>query len=322
MTYIVYEKSTCTMFLSSNSIFVDGINIPKKTLTVSMLFITILLVIIPRSSFSQQAANTTIATSPCNCVVFRMDDIQDYWIESAQLAVMNLFISNHQGLTAGLIMHAVGNDSKIINKVREGYQKGLFELALHGWDHVDYTKLSEQEQKNSLYKANEKIQRLIGSKSDIFIPPYDVFDNTTLKAMGQVGIRILSSSLNDENSIDQKKSVFALVGKKTHDTVTSHDNMTIYHLPATISNDIYIGNKQIKNSFKNVIGNVSQAINSYGYAVVVLHPQDFVKLDSNGHLTNTLDQKQIKDLLNLINFLISKNIHTTSFSQVVRIGAA
>jgi peptidoglycan/xylan/chitin deacetylase (PgdA/CDA1 family) len=308
------------MFLSSNSI--DGINIPKKTLTVSMLFITILLVIIPRASFSQQSANTTIATSPCNCVVFRMDDIQDYWIESAQLAVMNLFISNHQGLTAGLIMHAVGNDSKVINKVREGYQKGLFELALHGWDHVDYTKLSEQEQKNSLYKANEKIQRLIGSKSDIFIPPYDVFDNTTLRAMGQVGVRILSSSLNVENSIDQKKSVFALGGGKTHDIVTSHDNMTIYHLPATISNDIYFGNKQIRNSFKNVIGNVSLAINSYGYAVIVLHPQDFVKLDSNGHLTNTLDQKQIKNLLNLINFLVSKNIHTTSFSKVVRIGAA
>jgi peptidoglycan/xylan/chitin deacetylase (PgdA/CDA1 family) len=309
------------MFLSSNSIFVDGINIHKKTLTVSMLFITILLVIIPRA-FSQQVANTTtIASSPCNCVVFRMDDIQDYWIEPAQLAAMNLFISNHQDLTAGLIMHAVGNDSKIINKVQEGYQKGLFELALHGWNHVDYTKLSEEEQKDSLFKANEKMQKLFGSKSDIFIPPYDVFDNTTLKAMAQVGVRILSSSINEENNIDQKKSVFAL-GRKTLDTATSHNNMTVYHLPATISNDIYMGNKQIRNSLKNVIGNVSQSINSYGYAVVVLHPQDFVKLDSNGRLTNTLDQEQIKDLLNLINFLKSKNIHTTSFSKVVRIGAA
>ena len=37
-------------------------------------------------------------------------------------------------------MNYVGNDSKIINKVREGDKKGLFELALHGWNHVDYTK--------------------------------------------------------------------------------------------------------------------------------------------------------------------------------------
>ncbi|MDQ6862702.1 MAG: polysaccharide deacetylase family protein, partial [Thermoproteota archaeon] len=130
----------------------------------------------------------------CNCVVFRMDDIQGKWLENAQLAPMNLFISKNQSLTLGLIMNPVGNDTKVINKVHEGEQKGLFELALHGWNHVDYTKLSEQEQKDTLLKANEKMQRLLGHKSNIFITPWDTFNNDTIKAMSQLGLRILSSS--------------------------------------------------------------------------------------------------------------------------------
>ena len=64
---------------------------------------------------------------PCNCVVFRMDDIQDRWPLNGQLTVMDLFISKNQSLSVGAIMNEIGNDSKIINKVREGDKKGLFE---------------------------------------------------------------------------------------------------------------------------------------------------------------------------------------------------
>ena len=31
------------------------------------------------------------STKPCNCVIFRMDDIQDYWIEQGQIVPMDLF---------------------------------------------------------------------------------------------------------------------------------------------------------------------------------------------------------------------------------------
>jgi hypothetical protein len=55
--------------------------------------------------------------SKCNCVVFRMDDIQDYWLNSVQSAVMDLFLSKGQNLSLGLITHAVGNDSKIVDNL-------------------------------------------------------------------------------------------------------------------------------------------------------------------------------------------------------------
>ena len=89
-------------------------------------------------------------------------------------------------------MHIVGNDSKIVDKVKEGFHKGLFELDLHGWDHINYTKLNESQQRDSLSKANAKMERLFGAKSIVSIPPYDVFNNDTIKAMGQLGIKIIS----------------------------------------------------------------------------------------------------------------------------------
>jgi peptidoglycan/xylan/chitin deacetylase (PgdA/CDA1 family) len=257
----------------------------------------------------------------CNCVVFRMDDIQGGWIENAQLAPMNLFISKNQSLTLGLIMNYMpnSNDSKIISKVHEGEQKGLFELALHGWNHVDYTKLSEQEQKDTLIQANEKMQGLFGHKSNIFITPLDRFNNATIKAMSQLGLRILSSGAKAENNFGQNKSVFIDDGKINN----NETRQVVYHLPTTITYHDFINGTWIKIPLKDILAAVDNNIAKYGYAVIVLHPQDFAKsivaVDKNGQYVNLVDLNEIADLSHLIDSILSKNIHITSFSKIVGI---
>jgi hypothetical protein len=42
---------------------------------------------------------------------------------------MDLFISKNQSLSLGLIMNKIGNDTRIIEKIMEGTQRGSFELA-------------------------------------------------------------------------------------------------------------------------------------------------------------------------------------------------
>ncbi|HEX2124279.1 MAG TPA: polysaccharide deacetylase family protein, partial [Nitrososphaeraceae archaeon] len=128
------------------------------------------------SSVIVSYGNNGTARSNCDCVVFRMDDIQDYWIRSAQLATMNQFIDRNQSLTLGIIMNGTGNDTEIVKKVREGHDIGLFELAVHGWNHTDYTKLSEEEQRSSMNDANRKMSALFGNASEIFIPPLNAFN--------------------------------------------------------------------------------------------------------------------------------------------------
>ena len=224
--------------------------------------------------------STSTSVVSCKCIVFRLDDIQDDWLDSVQMAVMNLFMSKNQSLSVGLITHSVGNDSELVDTVKEGFHKGLFEIDLHGWDHVNYTQLNEKEQKDSLLKANAKIERLFGTKSIVFIPPYDTFNNNTIKAIRELGIRIISSGSAEEDSFDQNRSIFVA---NVNTTTNPHNNNTynarinkpttiIYHLPATIFFKDFddVPNKWVKTPLKDIIGNVTRNITAYGYAVIVL----------------------------------------------------
>jgi len=244
-----------------------------------------------------------------------MDDVRDNWIRSAQLDLMNVFLSKKLDLTLGLIMNDIGNDSYIVDKVNEGRHKGLFKLAVHGWNHIDYSRLSGQDQKNTILKALEKMNGLFGVRSNIFIPPYDLFNRSTIKAMNGTNIRILSSALWEENDFDSVKDVFAAGMKIQNNTAKA-----IYHLPETISFDDYTGNddEHTENSNQDILGNVTNNILTNGYAVIVIHPQDFVKIDQRGEVTNVADENRKKDLLNLIDLLLSNNIHITSFDNVIK----
>jgi peptidoglycan/xylan/chitin deacetylase (PgdA/CDA1 family) len=284
----------------------------------------------PTEAFARTSSITgTTASSSCKCIVFRMDDIQDDWLNSAQVAVMNLFLSKNQSLSLGSIMHIVGNDSEIVDKVKEGFHKGLFELDLHGWDHINYTQLNENQQRDSLSKANAKMERLFGAKSVVSIPPYDVFNNDTIKAMGQLGIKIISSGPAEEDSFDQNRTIFVANGSRAAAT-TTHDNnkgpinnsATIYHLPATIFFKFFDDTKWVKTPLKDIIGNVTRNIARYGYGVIVLHPQDFAKPVNATTFSNSIDQKEVLDLSKLIDFFVSNNIRIISFEKLIKYGTA
>jgi hypothetical protein len=71
-------------------------------------------------TLSYTLAQIPNVSGSCNCVVFRMDDIQDYYASDAQIAAMNLFMSKGQPLSLGIIMNGTREDLKIIEKVAEG----------------------------------------------------------------------------------------------------------------------------------------------------------------------------------------------------------
>ena len=279
-----------------------------------LMILVVTLSIIPISGFSQM----TVRESPnCNCVIFRLDDIQDDWIDSGQVTLMDLFLSKDLPLSLGLIMNDIGNDPQIVDKVREGSQTGLFELALHGWNHVDYTKLGERVQESTLRLANQKMERIFGRSSDIFITPYGTFNDATLQAMTRNGLKILSSVFFAEDNFDHGKSVFVANGKSNTNNNNNNAKLGIYHLPATVAYKEEEGNRFIKNSIESILATVDQNIAQYGYSVIMLHPQDFMILDQKGDVTETLDDNEIKDLTLLIDSLLTKNIEITSFSKVV-----
>jgi peptidoglycan/xylan/chitin deacetylase (PgdA/CDA1 family) len=290
-----------------------------KIISIGLLSVITVLTLsnyILQSSFSSEIisyGNNGTARSNCNCVVFRMDDIQDYWIRSAQIAAMNQFTDRNQSLTLGIIMRDIGNDTEIVNNVRDGSNSGLFELAVHGWNHTDYTKLSEEEQRNSMYNSNTKMSELFGNASEIFIPPLNSFNNDTINAMQQVGMKIIDANSSSFDELELNG------GNNESQTLSSPPTQpkSIFYIPSTMPFKDYYQDKPIKNSVQNIINNVTQSVSAYGYAVIVFHPQDFVKIDANGSFTDELDANEINDLSRLIDLILSNNIRIGSFSEII-----
>jgi len=313
-------------FMISSNSFISAINVHSKLILSAfslrkygILFLLTFLVtnILLYSSFwNPNTVNGSIST--CRCVVFRLDDIPydrpiyDEKRVNVDLAVMDLFNDKNQSLSLGLVMHYINQSPGLLKKIQEGQRKGIFELSLHGWNHVNYSKLSEKDQEQSLRKANIKMRELFDSSSIIFIPPYTDFNDSTLVAMKKLGIKILSAS----DDSDHYKYFIPNQTKKD-----SEDDQ-IYHLPQMATFENWEDEKPIRIPNDQILRDVEHYIGKYGYAIVTIHPQSFMKFregDSTSvSLENSvLDAEQIEQLNALIHSILDKKIRITSFSKLV-----
>ena len=263
-----------------------------------------------------------------NCVVFRMDDIQDYYASDAQIAAMNLFMSKGQPLSLGIIMNGTREDLKIIEKVAEGAKNGSFELGIHGWNHEDFTELSLSEQKSTLQMANEKMMKMFGNRSDIFVEPKGLFNNDTIKAMENLGFRISSSIVSSENSFDGGRSIFnythSVIGDLSNNIKNGSsisDNATIYHVPGMLAYTDYQNGKLVKVPIDKIFSAVDDNIKKYGYSVIVFHPNDFLQRDENGTIpeSSTFNSTEFQDFTRLVDTILSKNIRIITMSELAGI---
>jgi hypothetical protein len=173
----------------------------------------------------------------CNCVIFRLDDIQDDWIVPVQSAVIDKFIERNEHLNLAIIMNAFGNDPEITSKVKEAVATGLIETDVHGWNHVDYRTLSLKQQEETLNMANQKMKELFGSKSNVFVAPYNAYNEDTLNAASQAGLTILSSEFDQElagiyNPDDPESSSNKIFKAIAGSNIKDLDG--VYHLPQVI----------------------------------------------------------------------------------------
>jgi len=247
------------------------------------------------------------AQGPCKCVVFRLDDVNSDFLTKIQVSLMDQFISQNQSISLGLIMHRIVSTSPVVEKIKEGKQKGLFELDLHGWDHVDYSQLSKEEQLGTLQQASDKMNTIFGQRSQVFIPPYNKFNGDTIGVLQSVGVRIFSS----DTSAD-KNPYFVANGLNE-----GRSDVTLYHLPAMTSFKDDNGNGTwIKVPIQTILNDVDDSVNRYGYAVVLLHPQNFAKMENNVFV-DTVDENEIKDLSLLMYQMKSEHLRITTFENVI-----
>ena len=301
-----------------------GVRVSKILSPVSYFFILLLVLGVSSEPIYGSSANGSQNNS-CNCVVFRINNIQDYWTREAQIPLMDYFIDRGLNVTLGLELNYLGNDSDVVNKVSEGYGAGLFELAIHGSNREIYSGLSEDEQRISLQRANAKMQNMFGNKSNVFIPPLNQFNNDTLVVLSQLGITLFSSSVERELDFNGGKSIFIaknVTNVEAPTTASSVSNSSedtpsrVYHLPTAIEFERYGNDSWIKVPVNKILEETSQSIEDYGYGVISLHPTNF--LVGNDTLSNrTIDVNDFNDLSLIVNTLSQRGIPILSMSDIV-----
>jgi peptidoglycan/xylan/chitin deacetylase (PgdA/CDA1 family) len=248
---------------------------------------------------SNVTKNPTSKIPNCQCVAFRLDDIQDYWLNGVQTKIIDTFQQKNASLTIGIIGNSFGGDVKLTGYLKNKIKiDPSIEVANSGWKFEDFTTYGQSEQSSLIKQSNDKIFSLLGKIPTVFIPPFGKINNNTFGAMYENNITFLSA-----NTL-------------TYHTVYSTSN-TIHQLPATVSTGyISSGNGTLHRLTNDeIFTNIQNSLHNYGFAVITISFQDYAT--SNGTVTqNEPDLQQIQQLETLIDKVRSNGLKITDVSKI------
>jgi len=240
-------------------------------------------------------------TESCHCVAFRLDDIQDYWLNNVQTAIMDTFQQKNASLTIGIIGNHVGQDPKITDYVKSKLATGNpeIEIANHGWNHEDFTKFSREQQSILMKNTNDKVSSLFGVIPSVFIPPFNTINSDTVAAFLANNFQFISANT-------------------TQDTPSSFiKNALVYHLPGTAKT----GNLNDDNTYwysenyTQTFVEITDSVQKYGYAIIVMHPQEY-SIRQALNYSNTVDANQIHELESLIDEVRNDGINIVTITEI------
>jgi peptidoglycan/xylan/chitin deacetylase (PgdA/CDA1 family) len=244
----------------------------------------------------------------CHCVAFRLDDIQDYFLNKVQIEIISTFERKNASLTAGIIGHYIGDDAVLTAYLREKVANSSItvEVANHGWNHEDFTLFDREEQTLLIRNASSAIAEKIGVKPTVFIPPYNRLNNDTIAAALADGIHYISG-----NATFYPPSLYY------EDNADMEPAGAVYHFPT----DASTGDLNADDTawFGSPHGDTLRAVENnldrYGYAVVMMHPMEF-SIRSGLEFTNKVDRKQIQELELLIDSIHAAGLRIVTISQI------
>ena len=231
----------------------------------------------------------------CNCVAFRMDNFQDFWLNEVQNGIIETFDKNKTPLTITIIGKFTGDDPKSVNFLKEKLNKtSNIKLANRGWEYIDHTTFDRQKQTASITQTNDKIAKVFGKKATIFSPPYDTFNKDTLDATTEAKITHFSAAIPNDKLSDGP----------------------IKHVPSTasfvnlVSDDPFVAGTIPQKALTKTQASIKQ----HGYAVISLQSADFaVKTDA---FKNEINSEKIKILESLISDIRSSGTKIVLLEQV------
>ncbi len=238
-------------------------------------------------------------------MTFRLDDVQDFYLDNVQIAIIDTFTESGSNLTLGIIGNYFGNDSDLVTSVKHAVLRNnsdsVMEIGNHGWNHENFTGLTLREQELLINQTNSKLYSILGIMPNVFIAPYDEINNITLKALKESGVHVASAGS------EQFKKPF-------HDT-----NYGLYFLPSTVATGQFNSTSQLfeHNSFNQTMHEIRDGIKDNGISVVTLHPMDY-SLRNGSDYINRINGTQIENLRNLLDDLKGSGIKIETMSAATQ----
>lgn len=236
----------------------------------------------------------------CNCVAFRLDDIQDYFLNGAQIDILNVFAQKQSSLTIGIIANVFGDDPKLVSLIKDMLANGNFdlEIANHSWTHRIMTALTKDQQADDFAKSNKKIHDVLGVTPTTFIPPENLYNDDTIAILKQNNFTQISSHTSTSKAPLFQKS-------------------SLYYFPAATQTSIL--DRQEANwkvqSIDKVLDGINESLFNYGYAVVMMHPHEFSTY-SDGVYQNKVNQTQVQQLGLLIDKVKSQGLKIVTIDEI------
>ncbi len=147
-------------------------------------------------------------------VIFRMDDPQPGWKEGRLRRSIELFTEERIPVTLGVIpkplnKFSVGDFPSFLSFIRRTVRVrgGLFEIAQHGYTHLEMTDVGGASEFAGLPLASQlemmergrDILSSAGLDPVTFIPPYDTYDDGTLEAARRAGFTVFSARYSTDS---------------------------------------------------------------------------------------------------------------------------
>ncbi len=288
--------------ISNLSSLLDDVNEMELNLvSISQILPQIENEIVDKSPIEEINESKNVSDS-CNCVAFRLNDVQDYWLNEVQINIMDIFMKNNVPLTIGIIADSFGNDQKIVTYVQENLKMNNvnLEIASKGIGLTTYTEFDKDEQNENLKKSLDLIESSTGIRPQVFIPPQNKFNEETFSILQENNITHISSSLINGDS-----------------PPFEFESVDVYRFPQTTSTGKFIHSS---NMFEGVSSHQTfneavQSVTNFGFAVISIQAQEFSNIENSTYV-NSVNLKQIEELQKLINELKDNKIKIVSIGEI------
>jgi len=240
----------------------------------------------------------SIQIESCNCVAFRFDDVQDYWLNDVQIEFMQVFADKKIPLTAGIIADAFGEDVKMFEFIKQNQNN--FEIASHGIGNTPFTEFTKEEQDTRLKQSVTSIEESLNITPKTFIPPQNRFNEDTKQVLLNNGFTHISASILHGDS-----PPFPL------------KDAELYRFPEISTTGTFDPEEYafVGLTYEETFSQTIEGLEKYGFAVIVSHPQEFSTI-INGTYTNNVNEFQISELEKLIEKIQEEDIKIVNISEI------